>query len=200
MFYTIYKTTNKINGKWYIGYHSTENLHDSYLGSGKNLKKAVKKYGESSFIKEILYVFPTKEEALQKESELITEDVVNNRMSYNVKLGGEGGWSHIQYLIENDSDWKNKRYSISDELRQRYANGEWAWNYHDGFKGKKHSEESKRKISENNGMRLDPTIIQNRIDQYNVIEKKWGYIKKLSEMWNMSHTNVRRFLKQYNLE
>ena len=200
MFYTIYRTINSINGKWYIGYHATEDLNDSYIGSGKNLKKAINKYGHEAFTKEILYVFPTKEEALQKEAELVTEEVVNNRMSYNVKLGGEGGWSHIRYLIENDSDWKNKRYSISDELRQRYANGEWAWNYHDGFKGKKHSEEAKRKISENNGMKLDPSVIQSRIDQYNAIEKKWGYIKALSEMWNMSHTNVRRFMKHYNLE
>lgn len=55
MKYTIYKTTNIKNGKYYIGKHQTENENDSYLGSGIALKKAIKKFGKNSFIKEILY-------------------------------------------------------------------------------------------------------------------------------------------------
>lgn len=44
--YTIYKTTNKIDGKIYIGKHETQDLKDGYLGSGTHLKRAIKKYGE----------------------------------------------------------------------------------------------------------------------------------------------------------
>ena len=55
MHFTIYKTTNKANGKYYIGQHQTEDLEDGYLGSGKHLKAAIKKYGKS-FVKEILFV------------------------------------------------------------------------------------------------------------------------------------------------
>lgn len=36
-YYTIYKTTNLINGKIYIGKHQTKDPYDSYLGSGKRL-------------------------------------------------------------------------------------------------------------------------------------------------------------------
>jgi hypothetical protein len=41
----IYKTTNLITDKFYIGMHSTNNLNDGYLGSGKILRYSVKKYG-----------------------------------------------------------------------------------------------------------------------------------------------------------
>lgn len=44
--YTVYKTTNIINGKYYIGVHKTTNPNDSYLGSGKAIKEAIKKYGK----------------------------------------------------------------------------------------------------------------------------------------------------------
>ena len=45
MFYTVYKITNLINNKIYVGVHITKNLNDSYMGSGVNIKRAIKKYG-----------------------------------------------------------------------------------------------------------------------------------------------------------
>lgn len=53
-FYILYKTTNLINGKTYIGIHKTNNLEDGYLGSGFSLIKAVKKYGKNNFKREVL--------------------------------------------------------------------------------------------------------------------------------------------------
>ena len=84
MFYTVYKITNKINGKYYIGKHQTTNLDDGYMGSGKLLKLAIKKYGIDNFTKEILFVFDNEQEMNDKEKEL----VVVSEESYNLCEGG----------------------------------------------------------------------------------------------------------------
>ncbi len=89
----VYKITNIINGKWYIGVHRTSNLNDGYMGSGIVINAAVEMYGSDNFIKEILFDFENEQEAYLKEAELITIDEVRNRNCYNVHTGGKGGWS-----------------------------------------------------------------------------------------------------------
>lgn len=91
MKYTVYKTTNLINNKIYIGYHATKNEYDSYLGSGRIFLKAIKKYGKENFIKEILFTYKTKKEALQKEKEIVNENFILSGLNYNCTVGGEGG-------------------------------------------------------------------------------------------------------------
>ena len=55
--YTIYKITNLINKKIYIGKHITNNINDNYMGSSIDLNNDIKKYGIIKFKKEILYDF-----------------------------------------------------------------------------------------------------------------------------------------------
>lgn len=50
----IYITTNIVNGKQYIGSHSTDNMNDGYIGSGRCFLRSVKKYGRKNFKREIL--------------------------------------------------------------------------------------------------------------------------------------------------
>lgn len=91
-YYTVYRITNRVNGRFYIGSHRTERLDDGYVGSGKLLKRAFKKYGIENFEKEILAVFETSEEMFAEEARLVDK---NNPKCYNLKEGGEGGFDHI---------------------------------------------------------------------------------------------------------
>ncbi|KKL24798.1 hypothetical protein LCGC14_2411740 [marine sediment metagenome] len=90
LYHYVYKITNTINGKFYIGKHSTDNLDDGYTGSGFALKKAIKIYGKNKFKKEILGFFDTSGDAYHEEY-LLTDGLSNNILSYNMARGGMGG-------------------------------------------------------------------------------------------------------------
>lgn len=96
MIYYVYKITNIINGKYYIGKRKNPNpALDSYMGSGKLIKLAIKKYGRDSFKKEILAEFKTNKEAASYESNLVTRELIESGNCYNMHEGGHGGFLHI---------------------------------------------------------------------------------------------------------
>ena len=99
--YTIYKTTNKINGKMYIGCHKTQTPNDDYIGSGTILKRAVKKYGIENFQKEILFIFDTAEEMFAKEAEIVDKLFLESEKTYNITYGGNGGWHYTNEAGKN---------------------------------------------------------------------------------------------------
>jgi len=168
MFYIIYKITNQIDGKFYIGSHKTKDLNDSYMGSGRYLQAAQKKYGMENFVKEILHVFDNPEEMYSKEAELVNEDFLVTQNTYNLKIGGFGGFDYInanpkKYLtekrlsslmtpVERNKRWKDKwnndpqfreRYKEigklgSKAVLEKYPNGIWF--------GRKHSDATRDKM------------------------------------------------------
>ena len=86
----IYKTTNKINGKWYIGMDSRDN--PNYLGSGVALSKAIQKYGKENFNKEILQRCDNIDSLTKAEIYWIDkENAVKDTNSYNMMDGGVCG-------------------------------------------------------------------------------------------------------------
>jgi hypothetical protein len=87
-YYYVYKTVNDVNNKEYIGFHSTDDLEDGYLGSGKLLLQAIEKYGIEHFHKTILYMFDNKKDAEDCERKLVNKEYVERRDTYNLSIGG----------------------------------------------------------------------------------------------------------------
>ena len=142
----VYITTNMINGKKYIGKRKYSTGWEKYLGSGKYLKNALKKYGKYNFKREILYNCTTEEELEEKEKYYIDlYDAVKSNNFYNIHEGGTGGNLRSGWTKEQlDEYWK--KFSIS--LKGRYAgknNPMW---------GKTHTKEVREKIAKCNSERI----------------------------------------------
>ena len=170
--YVVYKITNKINNKIYIGV--TNNTRLRWSGNGTQYRdtskegnrrpfwNAIKKYGWDNFEKEILESDLTKELAYIKEMQMIKEfNSTNKKIGYNVSPGGNGGVvykSHprgmlgkhhtLEHKAMHAKRWNNKRTNPM-------TNGTVKWGtthpHPKGMLGKKHSEEYKNRLRSNTG-------------------------------------------------
>lgn len=117
----IYKITNTVNGKIYVGQHKGKEFGD-YWGSGLLLHRAYKKYGIDAFVREIIAFASFKDELNFMECYYIQKLNSMNPNGYNVATGGRGGYTG----------------EITEESRRKISE------FH---KGKPKSEETKRKMS-----------------------------------------------------
>jgi hypothetical protein len=85
----VYMTVNLITTDFYIGKHETNNLNDSYLGSGKRLKNSVRKYGAENFERHILSMWSSPEEALMEETKVVAQ-YLDHPKCLNIVDGGRG--------------------------------------------------------------------------------------------------------------
>lgn len=169
-----YRTTNLINNRYYLGMHSTNRLDDGYLGSGKRLYYEINKYGRGNFKLEVLKHYNSRDELVEAEKKLITEQDLNNENCLNLKPGGSGGWSNekhkekflkssanTNYRVKNQDPifLKKKKEGLDKHLKRLFEDKEYKKNFsekvkkyyrehgHGTFKGKTHSELSKKKMS-----------------------------------------------------
>lgn len=190
--YYIYRITNKINGKTYIGQHMYKDLNDGYMGSGKRLRAAQAKYGIENFKKEILVFNVSKKEhidLLEKTFITAEREKVGAENCYNIADGGEGGYTgprseetkkRMSERMKGNT-W-NKGRKLSEEHKKKISEsgkGKTPWNkgMPGTWLGRHHSEESKKKMSEaRKGKKLTPFTEEHR---KKISEAMKG--KKLSE-------------------
>ena len=104
----IYKTTCAITNKFYIGMHSTNNLEDGYVGSGKRLLHSINKYGKENHVCEILEFLPDRKSLAEREKEIVNQEMLNEELCINIVTGGEGGYN--LKAVESNRLKKGKTY------------------------------------------------------------------------------------------
>lgn len=160
----IYKTTCNVTNRYYIGMHSTTNINDGYMGSGKRLRRSIRKHGKNNHKREILEFFDTRELLVEAEIEAITPDMIDDKDCMNLMSGGNGGFiseeqqrhrsqcagKALHEKLRNDEDFRKEHLKkLSMSVQKAMDDGKmktWKDNY--DWNGKFHSKETKQKMSE----------------------------------------------------
>jgi hypothetical protein len=169
----VYLTTNLITGKKYVGKHSYSEFDPNYLGSGKHLKRSIKKYGKEHFSIEILAWFDTEQEAYLFEEKFINDnDVLNDPNYYNIAPGGKGfqsGTKHPNHTTNGGASFLKGR-KFSEEHRRKLSQAKL---------GKKLSEEHKKNIALGNTGKVMSEESRKKVSQGNLGKKRSLEVRQL---------------------
>jgi group I intron endonuclease len=203
----VYKTTNLLNGKIYVG--KDESNSDWYLGSGFILKRAIEKYGKANFKKEILEYCDSRDLLEEREKYWIKElKATDPNIGYNVAEGGTGGNTFFGKTDEEMLEIKSKisnagkgrvfseehRKKLSEAAKRRKGNKPCK------FKGMKFEDymdptealEARKKIKEARAKQIITKEAREKIGEFNrgkrlseETKKKMSEAKKL--YWKNKH-------------
>lgn len=107
------------------------------MGSGKHITAAIQKYGVENFKKEIILTTENEYDMYKAEHEIVDEDFVKSQSTYNLCIGGNGGWNYI-----NSSGLPKMLGKNHSEITKKFLS--------EKSKNRKHSDITKQKISDNN--------------------------------------------------
>jgi len=202
-YHFIYKTTNTITGRYYYGMHSTYDVDDGYLGSGKRLRYSIRKYGTENHIREIIEFVPSRKELEQKEKEIVNLNEISKENCLNLIIGGDGGRGFTREeqvenarksnaaqkkLWDENGEWaKARRNQMSKEMSSQYQSGKRQKKYFCDWNGRHHTEAAKRKIGEANSSAQKGTLnsqfgtiwVTNRKKDKKIKKCEWLKYKKL---------------------
>jgi hypothetical protein len=159
----LYKTTCIVNNRYYIGMHSTNNLNDGYLGSGRRLTASVRKHGVNNHKKKILQFLETRELLIEAEIKAITPEMLTDVNCMNLMCGGSGGFiseeqqrhrsmcaglKFSEIRKNNPNIDKEYREKLSKTTKKAIEEGRIkTWKELYDWTGRKHSDETKNKMS-----------------------------------------------------
>ena len=144
--------------------HSTDDINDGYIGSGKRLWRSIKKYGKNNFKCEIIEYLPDRNSLKNREKEIVNEDMINNPLCMNLMTGGEGGFISAEQqkyrsqcaskafllLLSTDEEFRKIIYKKrSLNMKKNHENGKIKI---PDTTGRKHTEETKTKIGKANSI------------------------------------------------
>jgi len=179
----IYKTTNKLNGKSYIGKDAQNN--PNYLGSGIDLKSAMKKYGKENFEKTILEECFTKEQLWKREEYWLNKfDVKNNPNFYNRTNKAFGAWEGRECKPHSKETKQkmamaHKDIPLSKEHKQAIS---------EAMMGHSKTEEWKQNLSESATKSFGRKVLQKDLND-NLI-REWDSGKQASQDLGLSYTAI----------
>jgi len=206
-YHFIYKTTNLLNGKYYYGMHSTDNLNDGYYGSGRRLRRSLNKYGIENHVVEIIEHLPNRKSLIEREKEIVNLNEIAKNNCMNLVLGGEGGFISLEgckrgglrsikiHQFKYDTDEQYRNYINAkrrEEINKRKNIGTFiSWNNTYSWIGKHHTEKTKLKIGQTNSIKqkgnknsqYDTCWITNGIEN-----KKIKKIENVPNGWNLGRT------------
>ncbi len=128
-YHIIYIVINLVNGKFYVGYHTTKNINDGYLGSGSRMLKVIKKYGSEKLFRLDCEFYRTKDDMKMREKEIVDEKFIEDYKDdcYNFSVGGGEGWDSLHKSPRAKEIYKligKKNSKLMKELYNRMTSEE----------------------------------------------------------------------------
>lgn len=212
----IYKTTNLVNNKIYIGkriFTSEKFWRNKYFGSGKLLKSAIEKYGLQNFNREILEEV---DNDLLGEREIYWIKLYKSNdleIGYNLTIGNNSKYGRIigkmsnetkkkigesvsRYLRQNGHPFDGKNHTneskdkIRNKLKGRILTDEHINNLTKGHRGLKYNKPNKIKV-----IKIDQSIKINQLSIDGNFIKEWNSMMEASKELNIDRSGISRACK-----
>ena len=188
-YHFIYKTTNLVNGNYYYGLHSTNNLNDGYLGSGRRLRYSINKYGKINHTRQIIEFCKNRKELILKEKEIVNLNEIAKIKCMNISVGGAPTTFHSLSIRKRMSE-SHKGKILSDKIKKKMS---------ESHKGKLIPNETKEKIR--NSL-LGKSLTEERKQKISKTKKETLQHKENHSMFGKYHndtTKLKMSLSQKNI-
>lgn len=197
----IYKITNKITGKIYIGQTKSSlkrrfNQHCEKRNTTV-ISMAIKKYGRENFQCEILHEnILTLEELNQKEIESILKYDSISPNGYNVEYGGNQSPQSEATRLKKSQKLKGRKIEWSDKIRSSVAN---LWK-DDEYRDRQTKQRYTKRGNYRRGIKKDKLKKQIDVEGFKTDYHNFMNLKDISKKYNISVNTIYQIIKRENIK